>query len=404
MKYIFVIFSSLLFTNFFGATTISNTILLSSLFPFIIMEIGKESVFKPYIIVVLIGLFFNMISCYYFREQSIFDSFKASVIFYYIMFYFMLRIINSSIDQMESSLFILVIILCGCYIVQYLIYPRVIFSGAEEEYFDDVRIRLVGQSFSSLGYFFGLNNLLIGKRKISNLFLTLLCFGVILLMGFRTMSAGILFFTFILLIRVYGFSWKNFAIGLLSVGIFIAIIQLPVFADKINYMLQKQETQNLSNPNYIRVIQFQYFTQYHFHNILEYILGSGIPFEGTNYSKYMSSLNNEGIFAEDWGLLGLSWLIGIIPVTFMIFYSIKAFILKVDKQYYYIGIWFLYLVTTSITTAEFFRPGNFVVQAIALYMVERLYQTYKQSLYSNEATSIKFGNNPEKRIIFKNQS
>jgi hypothetical protein len=319
-----------------------------------------------------------MISSYYFREQTIIESFKASVVFFYIMFYFMLRQIKPSIVQMESAIFTIVVIFCLCYIIQFLIYPTVIFSGAEMEFSEDIRIRLMAQGFSSLGYFFGLNNFIIGKRKNSNLFLLLLCFSVIFLMGFRTMLAGIVFFTCILFFRIYGFSWKFFSVGLLAVGVFIAIIQIPVFADKINIMLERQETQNLANSDYIRVIGFLYYTQDHFKNIWEFILGSGMPFEGTVYGNYMTGLINEGIYYEDWGLIGLSWLIGIIPVFFMIFYGIKAFILNVKKEYYYIGIWFLYLIITSITTMEFYRAGNFVVQAIALYMVEQIYILHRQ--------------------------
>lgn len=373
MKYIIIVIASLLLTNFFGATSISNTLLLLALLPFVILGINEKSFFKTHIIAILIGLFFNMMSCYYYREQSVFDTFKASVVFYYIMFYFVLRRINPSLNQIEKSLFILILLFCICYIIQFTIYPTVIFKGMKEEFTDEIRIRLVAQGFASLGYFWGLNNLLIGKRKAINFFLTFLCLCVIFTLGFRTMLAALAICTLIITIRYYGFSLRIFGYGILATIVFIAIIQLPFFDKIVNTMLERQSTENFSNPDYIRITQFLYFTKDHFNSTLEYLFGSGMAFEGTKYKDYMDGLTDSGIYFDDWGLLGLSWIIGIGPVLFMIAYALKAFRLKVEKENIYIGIWFLYLVLVSLTTGEFYRSGNLLVQAIALYMVEKAY-------------------------------
>lgn len=381
MKYIIVIFLSLLLTNFFGATGINNTISLGLIFPFVVIEFSKQSIFKRYIVFVFIGLTLSMISCYYNWEQSMFVTLRVTAPYYYILFYFMLKNINLTVPDMEKALFVLVVIFCVCYILQYIVYPKVIFSGAEVEY-DDVRIRLVGQGFSSLGYFFGLNKYLKNNTKTSYLLLSVLCFSVILLMGFRTMLVMIAISTFLMVIRVNGFSRKLLWYSLLFSGFFIAIFQIPVFADKINSMLDRQEESVFSNSDYSRVIQFQYFTQEHFKSIWEYIFGSGIPAlakQGgliSEYGLYMSGLEDTGINYVDFGLLSLSWMIGITAVISMIAYSIKAFLLKVSANYYYLGIWFIYLLITSFTTMEFYRPGNFIVQAIALFLVEKVHHDH----------------------------
>ena len=90
----------------------------------------------------------------------------------------------------------------------------------------------------------------------------------------------------------------------------------------------------------------------------------------------MNGLANRGIYWVDFGLLSLSWVLGIPAVLGMILYSIKASFLKVSSEYYYLGIWFMYLVASSFTTAEFFREGNFIVQALALYLVEKVNKQY----------------------------
>ena len=68
-------------------------------------------------------------------------------------------------------------------------------------------LRLAGQGFSSLGYFFALNKYLKNTKNIFYLLFSFLCFGMIFLMGFRTMLVMIAIFTFIMIIRVKGFKW-----------------------------------------------------------------------------------------------------------------------------------------------------------------------------------------------------
>src|SRR5690606_33900478 len=142
--------------------------------------------FRIHIFLMLAGLILSMISCEYFRGQTFITTFKASAAYFYILFYFILHYLNFHIVEVEEALIILVILFCLGYLVQYIIYPKVIFSGAEQEYTNDVRIRLYGQGQSSLGYFFALNRFLL-KGKSIYLALVFLCFLVIFLMGFRTM-------------------------------------------------------------------------------------------------------------------------------------------------------------------------------------------------------------------------
>jgi len=383
MKYYVVIFLSLLMTNFFGLTKINNTILLGMMIPFVIIEFSEKSIFKWYIVAVFIGLCLSIISCYYFRGQSMLMTFKASVSYYYIFFYFVLKYLDVSIYKMETALLILIIIFCVCYIVQYIVFPKVIFSGGEDQNIttDNIRIRMVAQGLSSLGYFFGLNKYLHNNKKLHYLFLAILCFGVIFLMGFRTMLVMISIFTFLLIVRVKGFKWNILLFSLLACGLFVAMLQIPVFSEKLNGMMDRQQTEVLSNKDYIRVIQLKYYTHDHFKSFWEYIYGSGMTYsteqETSSYGRYMSRLPAVGIYWQDWGILGLSWIIGILAVISMIAYSIKAFLLEVPVAYYYIGIWFIYLVASSVTTMEFYRDGNFIVQSIALYMVEKFYNEYQ---------------------------
>jgi len=380
MKIIIIIFLSLLFVNFFGATAINNTILLGLILPFVVFSLSKRTLFKNHILFVIGGLICSIISCYFFRDQPMLITFKNSASYFYILFYFMLRYINPTIKQIESAIFILTVILCSCYAIQYAVYPKVIFSGAEKDYGDDVRIRLVGQGFSSLGYFLGINKYLRTKRLIY-VALSIFCFIIIFLMGFRTMLALILVFTVFLIVKVNGINWKFLIYSLFGILSLLVILQVPIIADKVDNMLGRQETQNFGNQNYIRIIQFKYFTQNHFKNVIEFFFGSGYPSRGTEVTSYgvqMQRLLDMGITWVDFGLISISWIIGIPTVIAMVAYAIKAYKITVPTSYVYLGIWFIYLVSASFTTAEFIRPGNFIVQSLALFLIEKISRTYKQ--------------------------
>jgi hypothetical protein len=386
MKYLYVIAFTLLLTNFWGATDINNTILLLLMLPFVALDLKNKSIFKSYILFVIFGLFCSILSCWYFRDQSILVTFKASAAFFYIIFYFALRKINLSIVDTERVIFVLTIILCICYILQFIVYPTVIFSGAEENTSSEIRIRLIGQGFSSLGFFYSINKFLTAKNKFY-LLVAILCFCVIFLMGFRTMMVLLSAFAVLLLIRVNGFNLKLFLYFVLGVALIAIIVQVPIFSKKIDIMFERQKTENLSNQNYIRNEQLKYYTENHFKNGVEYFFGSGLPHlsEYTAYSNYMRRLIKQGITYVDFGLFSISWMIGIPTVLGMIVYSIKAYFVKVPREYYYAGIWFLYLVCCSFTTAEFFRTGNFVVQGFALYIIEKVSKS-KVVLHLNNIT------------------
>jgi hypothetical protein len=252
-------------------------------------------------------------------------------------------------------------------------YPVEIFEGATYGlyYEEDIRIRMYAQGFCSLGYFLGLNKLF-EKKKLIYLPQILLCFSVIFLMGFRTMTIMLVVISFALIIRLTGFSKRLFIyLGIMLVS-FYFISQTPLFSSIIDRMYERNATDNFSNDDYIRIKEFEYYTNQHFYNNIELFFGSGLPFLGKGkYGNYMAGLIREGLTYVDFGLYSLSWMVGVIPILVMILYSVKAIKVRVGREFHYAGYWFIYLMGISFTTMEFYRYGNFIVQAFALYIIEK---------------------------------
>lgn len=379
----FIIFIVLVFLNFFGMFPISNTILLTLLLPFVFWGQGRRDLyFRKILLVLFLSLILNMISCNVYQGQSIFDSIKAMALFYYILFYFAVCYINPSTESMTSSITWLCLIFNTLYILQfYLLQIGVVFLPVDENSIylgEGARFHMIGSGLASLSIFLGVNRFLIRKRIIY-LLLSLSGIFVLLFMAFRTMVVLSILFVVFEMFSIKGVKKSAFVYLIIFAALLLAVLQIPVVADKIDYMWEKQfgkgTQHSFANKNYIRWITLDYYYTEYFHDWLEMFLGAGYPVvNGRFYRNIETSLWSNGLFWMDWGILGLSWMIGIPAVASMLWYSIKVYKIRSDKAYFFLPIWFMYLILSSITTAEFFRQGNFIIQALCLYLAEKVYK------------------------------
>ena len=378
----FIVFIVLVFLNFFGMLPISNTVLLTLLLPFIIWGLRRENLyFRKVLLVLFLSLILNMISCNIYQGQGIMESIKAMAFFYYIFFYFAVCYLNPSVNSVSKSITWLCLIFNTLYILQfYLLQRGITFLPVDETSIylgEGARFHMIGSGLASLSIFLGVNQFLSQKRKLY-LLLSLSGIFVLLLMAFRTMVVLSLLFVVLELFLIKGVKKSAFVYLILFGALLLVVLQIPVVADKIDYMWEKQfgegTQHSFSDKNYIRWITLAYYYNDHFHDNFEMFFGSGYPVvNGSYYRNIENTLWSNGVFWMDWGILGLSWMIGIPAVLCMLYYSFKVFKIKADKTYFFLPIWFLYMVLSSITTAEFFRQGNFIIQALCLYLAERVY-------------------------------
>lgn len=115
-------------------------------------------------------------------------------------------------------------------------------------------------------------------------------------------------------------SVKYMLLFLIVIGV---LSQTSVVQNSINNMMKRQEAgATFANEDYIRVIQFNYFTKEHFKSPVEYVFGSGIPNPRTKYGQPFYTVDPAlGPYNgwQDWGIVGLSWMIGIPAVLALLF-------------------------------------------------------------------------------------
>lgn len=359
----------------FGLTILS-TRAIEYIFSVILLLYGIKNIKnkKEYGKLIIFFSLFVFISCIYSylnKEQNLFRTIINSYTYWGLLFYFILYHNKPDINESKKILFNLALVFCFLYILQWLIYPITFLSGAIEENkvnVDKFRMRLPGSLLCYILYFWGINKYLLSKHK-KDLFLSLIGFLPILIMGFRSLIAC----TFICsLLMVFSVTPKiTKTIKYIFIGGFLCLFGymfVPVVNEKVNEMITRQETDNFENDDYIRFISLDYFISNT--SSQDKIFGSGAPDSQSKYGKEIISLQEEGLFMADLGLIGLSLIIGGISVSLFIFIIVKCIIKTKNKEIQFIRYTLLSTLIASIfTSMEIFRAGNFIIIALLLYIV-----------------------------------
>lgn len=378
---------TLLFTDIFGCISISQQLLFVIMLPFVISQYGKELIYKRAFSLLLIGICLNCASSFFFRNQNFLHTLFADMPFMHIFFFYVLYAFSPSIKSIRKALVFLILLYCIFYIVQVNLakYGIILYSMSERA-IDGVmdntdglfRLRIPGSALSSLAIFLGIDSYFKTKRIIY-LALSFVGLYVIVLMNFRSLLYILPIFIFFYLYKVKKIEIKSIVYILLSIIILYAIyLNVQPVKSAIDSMFERAEDNNFSDPDYIRTINLNYFLNLHFKSPIEYFLGSGMPYKASNsYANEMIELvQYYQIFWVDWGLLGLSWMLGVIPVMSMIYYCVVAY-RNSNTNTYFLSIWLLFLIFCSITSKEFYREGNLEIQAIVLYLIFKNNKEYE---------------------------
>lgn len=374
-KYL-IILVFLILNHFFGAFPMSFSITVPILLLFLFLGWKEGSDYRKVFITIFVGILCSMISCKIFRGQSIMESIRAMPSYLGILFYFFLKWKKVSLSTIQTALIYLVITFDVLYIAQYyLIDYGINFLNIDDWMLSDStegnRLRVMSSGLYSLGMFYGMVQWYIThKRK----FLLLFVAGafVMLLTGYRQfLLSSLLAILFMLYKLDKRIKLKHIGMILVVVAVGYALYQIPAVQQKIAGMIERNDTgASLDNKDYIRVVQWEFFNYEYFKNGIEHFFGSGLPFVESSFGKYFQTLTDSGLQYVDWGIIGVSWMLGVITFIGYIWMALMAILKKVPPRYMYVSLWYIFLLSSSITNWEFFRNGNFLVHAIALYIVE----------------------------------
>ncbi|MBI9034688.1 MAG: hypothetical protein JEZ03_09490 [Bacteroidales bacterium] len=333
----------------------------------------KFQLFRRPLIVLYVALFVSVISCYYFHGQGVISTIIAMRYLFYLTIYFLLTKLKLEKQWLEKMIIVGAGIYLLVFITQVLIFPIEIVDVGRIKHTDRglLRFRIEGVGFLMLAAFLCLNRFLINRKLLYAIFYGI-CLGGLFMLGFRTLLLTALFSSYVLLLRLSGNPWAVFRNNLLIFIFLIGLYSIPYVNAFVDEAVEMTFEQADMYEDYIRFRTFDFL--YNEVNIDNYtlVLGNGFPQEDSEYGKFVKGVGVEqnGFIFQDLGLIGFGIIYGVLSLLAYLFIAFKAIFIKTKKEDLYLSCYFIYLVTSSITTTEIYRIGIFGVIALALYLID----------------------------------
>ena len=331
-------------------------------------------------------LLFFLISCVYsqlYNGQPLPKTIGFSSAYLGMCFSYYILKTKISYKDIVKILIFLAILYCVGYIIQWLIYPYPLFHGANNDGLSlerAYRIRVAGSICAYMLFFYGFN-MYLTQKKIKYLAYSVLGFIPIIIMGFRTLTVLAVLLVFVMVVFIKKLSLKSVFYFVLLGGMALAATQISLVRNKIEEMMERQRNeQTFENGQYIRIIQYDYFTNEFFTKPREQFFGGGVPAGNTRYAQILRQGESDyGLYWVDWGLVGLSWIIGVPAVILLIVMYLHCAWRCKEPAIQFVRVTLILLVVGSLfTTKELYRSGNMLLASF-LFCCEYLYNKEKRN-------------------------
>lgn len=356
--------------------------------------------YKNLFILYAIFLIINTFSCHYFREQSVWLSFKCIAPFFLVFIMPTFKSWKLSNESWEKILLTLFAIYIICNYLQYIFIDTQLFYLMKEfeRMETEKRAVLFGEGILSLGALMCLNRYLLNKQK-KYLIVYIAAFFLIFLHGFRMVLLGFGIASLCQTYAIIKFSRKWFAYLGIALITTVVLYQMPAVQEKIKEIETRSESSSITDENYARYKSWYYFNNAYFKNDVERFLGSGqtiIYSKGRQQNEsglsYLSKYSKERselvyhyyIWSVDWGLIGLSWDCGIPFTIVFILILFSMFRQKVRTEHRYINFWALMLMLIGVTGALSYTENIFIYYAVLLTIIDRDITDRKRSLIAKQ--------------------
>ena len=339
-------------------------------FSFVMVAHKSNMLFRNAIILFIIGLIFNAFASYINLSQDPKASILSYGFYYFILLYFLLHYLELDRKFLENLIIVFGLLYASFFSIQYLIYPALIFNHDVNTAVQEIQLEIIGHGFLMLTYFLLLNRYL-SNRKIINIILAVVFLFIQLKSGFRTLFFGALVVSIFMVMRMFKFKAKDFAIVIFIGMVFVGLLQIKGVSDTINGMINKTEKDVNEGSKFNRMVDMEFFFKRYPQNISYFIIGGGKP-SGKNLYKFNPEAmgQNYNIVWVDIGILGFYIVIGGIATLGIVWYTLRAIFIKLPEDRLYLNSYFLYLIAVSFTNEEIYRNGIFSVVAIALYLID----------------------------------
>ncbi len=383
LNILFVFLLVIVSFNFFEARFLNKNVDLYFRFFYIFLVIILSAPFifpKPdgFVLPVqlmLLSMVISIFMAYFTWGQGFRDTIVGTIPFMLWIFFFYLLKVKFPIKVIENIIIIYGIIYCILYFYQYTHSANPLF-GSEEEFKKDrgvIRIIFPGGGIFYLAAFMAINKLTTQKDKLW-LWLSFSLLGLVccVLQVTRQSIFALLLIYFYHFIKDLNVVQKIFFIS--SIIVLILIIS---YSDNpvVNGLSEAQKSTIQEGKQDIRIVAATYFLTKFSPNNITRVFGNGAPYaEATYYALYVLSLEEQGLYLSDVGIVAMYVMFGILSVIAYIIIWYKSFTLPVTKEYYYVKYYLWYLLITSVTSNYVYDLQYLIATIFVLYIYQRVYE------------------------------
>ena len=322
--------------------------------------------FDKLIKIYFIGIFFSMIFCYLYWDQSFITSLFALKTYYFMFFYYALHRLKPSFKEIHYTIIIIGVCYILAYITNYINFPDIIYGLKGRERRGTLSFTIAGVTFMIYTLFLSFYNIKFLKKK-KYIFLFMLCFIVLFTRASRSAIFAVCFSLFIFnYLKTIGFEKKIFNVVYYLIAAGFIYFNFAIFFDGL---LFKIESDLSDGDNYVRIRSAYYYIYEHSPSIWNYIFGNG-KFSGTSdYGQYMMTTmwKRRGLYAEDIGLIGFWSYFGVITLT--TYFVMLHKLLKKDN-FLPIRMFSFYLIIMSITSMDSYQIDGIIIQSMLFYLTD----------------------------------
>jgi hypothetical protein len=316
---------------------------------------------------IILSIFTSMVMANFSRNQPFGQTIFAQRAMYYYLFYFLLHQLKVKPKDLEWIFIALGIFYIGIYLLQFSVFPRILFDGYVRSSRGTIRIYLPGFSYMVIAFFFGIQYFF-RTNKFKHFLLVLLTAIIFVLIGGRQTLAIVILITVIFLIVDKKIKSRFFIgfLGLVGVVAIFLIFQ-GVFEAII---LESRSDANLGD-DYIRLKTAEYFLTDFFKSPFAYITGNGMYFNTSAYGKEIGyNMVHNHFVIGDIGIIGNYAFYGAFFLTGVFIICYRALKLKIETGYTYIKLMFANIILSMILGGGFTNAGFICNVVLMLYMID----------------------------------
>ena len=283
---------------------------------------------------------------------------------YFYFFYFLLHGLRFKAKDVEKFVAIFSILYIVFFLIQFAVFPRLLFDIRADEARGTIRIFLPGGAFATLGFFMTLHYFF-KTNKLFYVGIAGMIYLTIVLQGTRQ-NMGVIALAAVLFYSITKDVKSKLTIGFLGIIAVMAIFM--IFGEYFMNLVEMTEGQVGAEDDDIRMKAARFFLFDFFPTPLAYLIGNGEAHGASPYGMQVASYKLiYHFFQSDVGIIGDFSKYGAFFIVGVISIYIKIFSTKGLKRFPYVKYYFFVSIVKIILSSDFAYSESIVTISMIFY-------------------------------------